>query len=291
MFGPKIRERREQLKELDEKSYSLRKVASRVGIEPAYLSKIEKGNVPAPSDQVVYKLAQELNVNANELMAQAERLPKVLKDAFSEHPRLVAELAEVIKRHDKSKPLNLKSLLEGYKLLDGVNLEEFSSNQSPLETKQTPALWGKEEARRLLLEKGFTVENNESSPNSNSLLAYKNDSSFVVWPKTSWKERLIRLGAKKSLNNKDRNDFFFGFVPKEGAANVSEQYQLFIVRGDLAKEDGLEILAKWLEKKNKDGSDRKDTMGVILKDVNRDPHREIWDRWTGRFKDGWEWLP
>ena len=153
MFGPKIRERREQLKELDEKSYSLRKVASRVGIEPAYLSKIEKGNVPAPSDQVVYKLAQELNVNANELMAQAERLPKVLKDAFSEHPRLVAELAEVIKRHDKSKPLNLKSLLEGYKLLDGVNLEEFSSNQSPLETKQTPALWGKEEARRLLLEK------------------------------------------------------------------------------------------------------------------------------------------
>jgi HTH-type transcriptional regulator, competence development regulator len=291
MFGPNLRKRREQLKELDDKSYSLRKVASRVGIEPAYLSKIEQGNVPAPSEQVIYKLAQELNVNANELMARADKLPEGLTKTFREHPNLVAELEEVIKRRDKSKPLNLKTLLESYNLLNETNLEEFNSSQMPSEIKQTPALWGKEEARRLLLEKGFTVENNEGSPNSNSLLVFKDGNSFTVWPKTSWKEKLIRLGAKKSLNNKDKNDFFFGFVPEEGAENVSEQYQLFIVRGDLAKEDGLKILAKWLEKKNKDGSNRKDTMGVILKDVVRDPHREIWDRWTGRFKDGWEWLP
>lgn len=44
-FGTYIREARLRLQEEDRRTYSLRQVAERVGIEPSYLSKIERGMV------------------------------------------------------------------------------------------------------------------------------------------------------------------------------------------------------------------------------------------------------
>jgi len=41
-FGQHIRDTREELRKGDRR-YSLRQVAQRIGIEPAYLSKIERG--------------------------------------------------------------------------------------------------------------------------------------------------------------------------------------------------------------------------------------------------------
>ena len=46
-FGTYIRQRREALKETD-KRYSVRQVAQRIGVEPAYLSKIEREDVAHP---------------------------------------------------------------------------------------------------------------------------------------------------------------------------------------------------------------------------------------------------
>ena len=211
MLGSYLRKCRERLKENRGRAYSLRQVAIRVGIEPAYLSKIEKEIVPPPSENVISKLAQELKLNPNELMARAEKLPAALRSAFKDHPTLLAELAEVMGRHDKSTPLTLGTLLEGYKNTDGDFPDAAKLSQVRLEVKQTPASWGKEEARRLLQKNGYEVEDNQGSPNSNSLTVSGDGTSFTVWPKTSWKVRQIRLGTRQSLERKWRGDFFFGF--------------------------------------------------------------------------------
>ncbi|WP_199771148.1 helix-turn-helix domain-containing protein [Klebsiella pneumoniae] len=50
-IGTVLREQREFLR-LHSKSFSLRQVALRVGIEPAYLSKIERGETAPPSEAI-----------------------------------------------------------------------------------------------------------------------------------------------------------------------------------------------------------------------------------------------
>ena len=58
-FGPYLRERRETLKKQD-KRFSIRQVARRIGVEPAYLSKIERGDMPPPSEATTRKIAEDL---------------------------------------------------------------------------------------------------------------------------------------------------------------------------------------------------------------------------------------
>ena len=58
-FGGIVKEERERRRREDRR-FSLRQVALRVGIEPAYLSKIERGQVPPPSEATTVRLAEEL---------------------------------------------------------------------------------------------------------------------------------------------------------------------------------------------------------------------------------------
>jgi transcriptional regulator with XRE-family HTH domain len=90
-FGEHIREVREALHESD-KAYSLRQVAARVGIEPAYLSKIERGQFPPPSQEVIVKLACDLGEDADVLLAMAGKLSSDLQDIIMRRPRLFADL-------------------------------------------------------------------------------------------------------------------------------------------------------------------------------------------------------
>jgi transcriptional regulator with XRE-family HTH domain len=59
-IGTVLREQREFLR-LHSKSFSLRQVALRVGIEPAYLSKIERGETAPPSEATLKKLHMSYN--------------------------------------------------------------------------------------------------------------------------------------------------------------------------------------------------------------------------------------
>ena len=59
-FGKYLREKRERLRREDRR-FSLRKVAGRIGVEPAYLSKIERSESPPPSEATTVKLAKELS--------------------------------------------------------------------------------------------------------------------------------------------------------------------------------------------------------------------------------------
>jgi transcriptional regulator with XRE-family HTH domain len=90
-FGEHIRQAREALQAGD-RSYSLRQVASRIGIEPAYLSKIERSIFPPPSEQVIVKLAGILGEDQDVLLALAGKLSSELQHIIMQRPRLFAEL-------------------------------------------------------------------------------------------------------------------------------------------------------------------------------------------------------
>ena len=90
-FGEHIRQARQTIQEGD-RAFSLRQVAARVGIEPAYLSKIERGVFPPPSEEVIVKLAGVLGEDKDVLLALAGKLSSDLQQIIMQRPRLFAEL-------------------------------------------------------------------------------------------------------------------------------------------------------------------------------------------------------
>ena len=96
-FGSTLRTRREHL-HLKDKRFSLRQVAMRIGIEPAYLSKIERGEVAPPSEATTVKLARELSVDPDVLLALAGKVSRDLQDIIRKRPRLFADLIRQLKQ-------------------------------------------------------------------------------------------------------------------------------------------------------------------------------------------------
>jgi putative DNA methylase len=78
-----LRTRRGQL------GLSLRSVATRCSVDPAYLSRVESGAAP-PSDALLGSLAEVLSVPADELMLQAGRVPVSLRTLVEREPHRVA---------------------------------------------------------------------------------------------------------------------------------------------------------------------------------------------------------
>ena len=95
-FGNVIRERRERLRQQDRR-FSLRQVALRVGLEPAYLSKIERGETAPPSEAATVRLAQDLSEDPDVLLALAGKVSGDLRDIIRKRPRLFAELIRQLK--------------------------------------------------------------------------------------------------------------------------------------------------------------------------------------------------
>lgn len=95
-FGRTTRELRETLRSQDRR-YSLRQVAIRVGIEPAYLSKIERGEVPPPSEATALRLADELGTDPDVYLALAGKVSAELQEIIRRRPRLFAELIRELK--------------------------------------------------------------------------------------------------------------------------------------------------------------------------------------------------
>lgn len=90
-FGEHIRQARETLHATD-RAYSLRQVAGKLGIEPAYLSKIERGVFPPPSEDVIVRLAALLGEDADVLLALAGKLSRELQQIIIRRPQLFGEL-------------------------------------------------------------------------------------------------------------------------------------------------------------------------------------------------------
>ncbi len=90
-FGAHVRECRERLRTVDRR-FSVRQVAQRVEVEPAYLSKIERGEVPPPSEAMTLRLAKELGEDPDVLLALAGKISSDLAEIIRRRPKLFAEL-------------------------------------------------------------------------------------------------------------------------------------------------------------------------------------------------------
>ncbi len=90
-LGEFVRERREALRQGDRR-YSVRQVAARVGVQPSYLSKVERGEVAPPSEETLVRLARELGVDADLLLALAGKVSSDLQETIRRRPLLFAAL-------------------------------------------------------------------------------------------------------------------------------------------------------------------------------------------------------
>jgi transcriptional regulator with XRE-family HTH domain len=90
-LGSFLRERREALRREDRR-YSLRQVAGRVGIEPSYLSKVERDIGSPPSEETLVRLAGDLGEDPDVVLALAGKISSDLAEAIRRRPRLFGEL-------------------------------------------------------------------------------------------------------------------------------------------------------------------------------------------------------
>lgn len=95
-IGTYLREQRERLKR-DSRLYSLRQVALRAGIQPTYLSKIERGELPPPGEETIKKLAADLALDADVLLAMAGKVSEDLRKIICQRPQLFAQLLRQLK--------------------------------------------------------------------------------------------------------------------------------------------------------------------------------------------------
>ncbi len=95
-FADYIRGKRET-KRVADRSFSLRQVAQRIGVEPAYLSKIERGDFAPPSEEKILLLAEELGEDGDVLLAMAGKVSKDLQAIIRARPQLFAELIRQLK--------------------------------------------------------------------------------------------------------------------------------------------------------------------------------------------------
>ena len=90
-FGSHVRASREARLKSD-RSYSVRQVAARIGVEPSYLSKVERDEQPPPSEQKIRRLAEELDEDVDVLLAMAGKVSEDPRHTIIKRPQLFAEI-------------------------------------------------------------------------------------------------------------------------------------------------------------------------------------------------------
>jgi len=90
-FGDHIRKARIALFAQD-KGYSLRRLAARLGMQPSYLSRLERGAPPRLSEAHILGLARELHLDADRLLALAGKIPPDVRRILLDRPETFASL-------------------------------------------------------------------------------------------------------------------------------------------------------------------------------------------------------
>jgi transcriptional regulator with XRE-family HTH domain len=96
ILGKYIREKREKLLKGD-KRFSLRQTAQRIGIEPSYLSKIERGQEMSLSEEKTVSLATELNEDPDVLLALSGKVSSDIQEIIRKRPQLFTQLIRELK--------------------------------------------------------------------------------------------------------------------------------------------------------------------------------------------------
>ncbi len=95
-FGNFVLQHRLALLEAGDRRFSQRQVALRIGIQPAYLSQIERGNMAPPSEERVVALAHELGEDPDFLLALAGKVASDLKFIIRERPVIYGRLIRTL---------------------------------------------------------------------------------------------------------------------------------------------------------------------------------------------------
>jgi HTH-type transcriptional regulator, competence development regulator len=95
-FGKYIRQRREALM-AENRDFSIRKVAVRIGVEPSYLSKVERGQEAPMSEAKIIILAEVLGEDPDVLLALAGKVSADLQEVIRKRPKLFADLIRQLK--------------------------------------------------------------------------------------------------------------------------------------------------------------------------------------------------
>ena len=95
-FGRHVMELR-KARQATDRAFSLRQVAGRIGLEPSYLSKVERGGTPPPSEQAILRLAADLGEDPNVLLASAGKVSAELQQIILRRPQLFAEFLQTLK--------------------------------------------------------------------------------------------------------------------------------------------------------------------------------------------------
>jgi HTH-type transcriptional regulator, competence development regulator len=96
-LGRYLRKCREERQLRDGNAFSLRQLAGRIGVEPSYLSKIERGLEPRPSEETTRALALELGEDPDMLLAMAGKVSGDLQEIIRKRPQLFAQLIRELK--------------------------------------------------------------------------------------------------------------------------------------------------------------------------------------------------
>jgi HTH-type transcriptional regulator, competence development regulator len=105
-LGEYLRARREALRARDAR-YSVRQVAERLGIEASYLSKVERDIGSPPAEDTLVRLASDLGLDADVVLALAGKVSRDLRDAIRKRPQLFGELIRELKDLPDSAVLRL----------------------------------------------------------------------------------------------------------------------------------------------------------------------------------------
>ena len=96
IFGSYIRNKRVEM-QADDSSYSLRQLATRVGLEPSYLSKLERGEQSSLSEEKIIALASELREDPDLLLALNGKVSSDVQAIIRKRPQLFAQLIRELK--------------------------------------------------------------------------------------------------------------------------------------------------------------------------------------------------
>jgi transcriptional regulator with XRE-family HTH domain len=95
-FGSYVRGVREGHRR-DDPAFSLRQLAQRIGVEPSFLSKVERGEASPPSEAKIVLLASELGEDPDVLLALAGKVSSDLQEVIRKRPELFAGVIRQLK--------------------------------------------------------------------------------------------------------------------------------------------------------------------------------------------------
>ncbi|HAS50856.1 MAG TPA: XRE family transcriptional regulator [Gammaproteobacteria bacterium] len=91
VFGNYAQQLREQRYQISHR-YSVRQTARRIGVDPAYLRRVERGDTVPPSEETIQRLAADLGEDADVLLARAGKVADDIRNTIIDRPILFAEL-------------------------------------------------------------------------------------------------------------------------------------------------------------------------------------------------------